>query len=228
MAQNIHSSRIKNLSPIWLSLIAHIIFFTSLFIGLKIASEEKSIKSYHYDEEPVYVYNTPMPPMPHSSYQETTAPKNKLAPFKNDFDLADFQSAKNNQKPEEEPNINDASSYQLAQMYQAHSLKKQSIKRLHMIGEQLLDDPLLKQLGRAITSHIHLPDIAKELHLHGTVSIGMMLHPDGDITNIKLLKSSKESMLDVTALDAIKTAAPVNNIDIYLKKEKYLVINIIF
>ncbi len=55
-----------------------------------------------------------------------------------------------------------------------------------------------------------------------------MLHTDGRMTDIKILKSSKERMLDVAALNAIKAASPVKNVDLYLKQDKYIVINILF
>ena len=99
---------------------------------------------------------------------------------------------------------------------------------IHLVGEEFLDDPLRKLLGKAITAHIFYPDMARELYMRGVVSIELVLHPDGTITNARIIKSSRERILDRAALRAINTSSPINGVDLYVKKPRRLIVNIIF
>jgi TonB family protein len=62
----------------------------------------------------------------------------------------------------------------------------------------------------------------------GTSIIGFLLYPDGHITDIQLLRTSKAEVLDSAALAAATTIGLVNHVSQYLDKPKFMVIGIIF
>lgn len=109
-----------------------------------------------------------------------------------------------------------------------HDAEDRYIEPIRMVGDKLLDDPLRKLLGRAFTKRLYYPTVAQRLHLRGVVSIGFILHPNGEITDANVVKSSREKILDEAAFRAITSASPIANVDIYIKKAEYYVINIIF
>ena len=108
------------------------------------------------------------------------------------------------------------------------SKNQQALPPIRMIGEKLLEDPLRMLLGAAITKQLFFPQVAKELYLRGIVGIAFTLFPNGDLQRIRLAHSSGKKILDRAALEAVHRAAPIGNVDIYLKEPKELVINIIY
>lgn len=108
------------------------------------------------------------------------------------------------------------------------SLAKQHEAPVHLIGDKALDDPLRKLLGQAITAHLVYPQLARELFLRGVSSIGFTIAPSGEVTHVRVVKSSGERILDNAAAAAIRDMAPVANVDIYLHEPKDMVVNIIF
>lgn len=111
--------------------------------------------------------------------------------------------------------------------YHPVALKKPQ-QPVYMVGEKLVDDPLKKLLGIAISKRLYYPRAAQDLQIHGVTSVGFTLFPDGTVANVEVVKSSRERMLDVAALEAIKRMPPIDSVNIYVKKPRYLVVNIIF
>lgn len=98
---------------------------------------------------------------------------------------------------------------------------------IHLIGDKKVDNKLLKILGKALTAKLLYPKIAIDFRVRGTVLVGMVLHPDGSITDTKLVESSKVEVLDNAALAAVN-ATSLPDISTYLNKPKFIVIGIIF
>ncbi len=215
-------------SVIGFSLLLHLLFFLSISYEIKMVPQLKQESEYYY--EPAYLY-----------HDQTTS----LA--REDATLSVVR-AKPDNTPQtiKLPEVANHNPFHQDQLYQdiTKKLGKSAqltdwpttetsqvgsyTQPLHMIGDKLLDDPLKELLGHAITRHLFYPEVAKELYLRGTVTIGLTLHPNGQITGVKLLKTSKERLLDLAALSAVKEASPVNHVNLYLKEPKYLVINILF
>lgn len=92
-------------------------------------------------------------------------------------------------------------------------------------GEKLKLTDLLHQ---AITAQQHYPESATELKQTGTVSLEFLLHPNGQIENIRIKQSSQFDSLDQAAIEAVQAASPVENINKYLKKPEILWVDILF
>lgn len=190
----------------WLSLLCHLLFLLSILYFSNYqptqVPSQKIQKKPDKKRDKTYYYYMPA----YHAAEKSAVEKNKI-PLLKKIDKA----------------------FDLSQIKPKHSNPPmQSTRALKMIGEKLLDDPLRKLLGQAITENLDYPEMASELHLRGMVSIGFTLHPDGGLTGIHIVKSSHERILDIAALNAVTAASPIASVDIYLKEAKYLVVNVVF
>ncbi len=99
---------------------------------------------------------------------------------------------------------------------------------VHLIGDKRIDKPLLTLLGKALTAHLVYPKSAMDLNVKGTPVIGFLLYPTGQVSEVQLLRTSRAEVLDKAALAAASAIAPVNHVDQYIDKPKFIVIGIIF
>ena len=204
---------ISNALPI--SLLLHLLFLLSItrFSQTQHLSPQKSY--YYY--EPAYIYDGKTPPSPLATAQEKSHQPDKItqqqpAPDASAIPQKKIDTPKKVSSKEHPQTTNQAK----------HTTP------LNMIGDELLKDTFRKLLGEAITSHLSYPNFAKELNLRGTAAVGFTIHRNGEITDVTLVKTSKERILDVAALRAVEDSSPLKSAEIYLKEDKYLVVNIIF
>lgn len=99
---------------------------------------------------------------------------------------------------------------------------------VHLIGDKNVDKPLLTLLGKALSAKLSYPKIAVDFNVRGIVGVGFRVYPDGHLTDIQLVKSSRETVLDEAALTAVRAMIPVKNVNLYLHEPEYLVVGIIF
>ncbi|HVE43835.1 MAG TPA: TonB family protein [Gammaproteobacteria bacterium] len=215
----------------WLSLFLHLLFFSffyylNVFItAVPLVKKEES----YYRYVPAYTYApsassvSPMQKSQKISREKTIVAQQNNIKSDRDFDLSRAQ-----RHPSYRDFFENAKSLSdLTHPSQPVSAEKY-MEPIHMIGEKLSEDPLRNLLGRAITAKLYYSKVAKDLQMHGMVSVGFVLHPDGQITGARVIKKSRERILDAAALNAINDASPVHDVDIYLREAKYLVVNIIF
>jgi TonB family protein len=215
----------------WLSILLHLLIFLAYYFFVTFHPQEKPEKDQsYYDYVPAYTQTMPSPTSMQQpkSTQKLTAQKQAaeiLAKTNPAFDLSHYSPSQRYQSVLQKLNnlesINQMTTQTTEQRYK-------SMKPIHMIGEKLLDDPLYRLLGQAITAQLYYPSLAKELHLHGIVRVGFMLYPDGGITGMHVMKTSRERILDIAALRAINKSFPVHDVGMYLKEPKFMVINIVF
>lgn len=99
---------------------------------------------------------------------------------------------------------------------------------VHMMGEKDLDKPLIKLLGKALAEKIIYPKSAIDFNVKGIVYVGFVVHPDGSITDGKLVHSSGAEILDKSALNAVNNLTHVNDVGQYLKEPTFLVVGVIY
>jgi TonB family protein len=97
-----------------------------------------------------------------------------------------------------------------------------------LIGDKKIDKPLLTLLGKALTAHLVYPKPAIDLNVKGTSVIGFLLYPNGQVSDVQLLRTSRADVLDKAALAAASAIAPVQHAAHYIDKPKFMVIGIIF
>ena len=99
---------------------------------------------------------------------------------------------------------------------------------MHLIGESKIIKPLIKILARALSEHLVYPKIAQDFNLRGTVLVGFTLHPQGYVTETKIVKSSGAGVLDDAAREAVNGMSPVMGVGDIMQKPEFLVVGIIF
>lgn len=199
----ITTASVSERNSFWVSLLIHVLLFAVYLLTLMQHHSplpEKKPALY----VPSYVYNTA--PLVTAAAQTAQ----KQTPVSHDqLNLA---------QPLAQPNT--------AQFKPATAYKH--AQPVHMIGEKLVDDPLKKLLGIAISKHLSYPQVAQELNMRGRVAVGFTLFPDGSVTNVEMMQTSHEPLLDAAAMAAIREMAPVDSVAVYLKQPRFLVVNVIF
>src|SRR3990167_3732128 len=185
----------------WLSVFFHIFFLLIMYLLSSYASVPIMNEKYYY-YVPSYVSDSS--PAPKASRASTSIAKNVESTTDIDEMMKADDGILNQYKknPAQQNLLNDPEMLtQLSQQLMGNtSNQKQDEEPIQLVGDKFLDDPFRKLLGRAITAHLFYPELAKELHLRGVVSIGFVLHPDGTVTDAQITKSSHEKILDEAAL----------------------------
>lgn len=106
---------------------------------------------------------------------------------------------------------------------------RKSTEPVHLIGDNSkTPQPLIIILGKALTAKLLYPKAAIDLNIGGISVIGFVLHPDGQVTDVHLLKSSRAEVLDEAAVYAASHISPVRNVGPYVKEPMPIVFGIVF
>jgi TonB family protein len=89
-----------------------------------------------------------------------------------------------------------------------------------------VNEELLQLVYLEINKHKHYPYQAKRQRREGKVKINFTLHPDGQVTEIEVIKSSRLSVLDRAAQQAVESISPFLIASNYLQTETELNVNI--
>ena len=65
-----------------------------------------------------------------------------------------------------------------------------------------------EMLNLRVNSFKEYPEFAKSRHIEGRVKVQFVLTEDGSMSNLKIIKSSRNKSLDNAAIEAIRKAAP--------------------
>lgn len=104
-----------------------------------------------------------------------------------------------------------------------------SMEPVHLIGDtSKTPQPLIIILGKALTAKLLYPKSAIDLNIGGVSVISFVLHPDGQVTDVRLLKSSHADVLDEAAVNAASQITPVRNVSSYVKEPMPIVFGIVF
>lgn len=222
---------------LWLSLFLHFLLLFSFVVVLHLSpavtSEPKPAMYI-----PSYAMNLPAPPTPVMQPQpqpqkavsqpQPPVPKQKqfaeLKPQTDKSVIPVKKQAAPSQQNKAAAAPKPASKFQSLDNTKAMSEEEP----VHVIGEKKSDDPLIKLLGRAISARLVYPRAAVDFNLKGTAYIGFTLHPNGELTGIRVMQSSGADILDEAALRGIQAISPLGGANQYVPKERFLVVGIIF
>jgi TonB family protein len=100
---------------------------------------------------------------------------------------------------------------------------------INLVGDKkTTPKPLIKLLGKALAAHLVYPKIAMDFRLRGISYVSFVLHPDGSLTDVTLVQSSRAGVLDDEAVSAVSAISPVKNVSQYVSKPEPMVVGIIF
>lgn len=80
--------------------------------------------------------------------------------------------------------------------------------------------PYAKEIRRIVKSNWHIPSVAKNLYMKGTVKIAFVIHKNGTISDIKVLKGTNFEPLDKSGFFAIKYSNPLPPLPSFVNEEK--------
>jgi TonB family protein len=95
---------------------------------------------------------------------------------------------------------------------------RNKIQFISLGNKNKIDIPLLKILHDAIAEKQSYPESALLLKQTGVVTIGFMLYPNGEMTDIFIKKSSGVDSIDQAALEAARLTSPVKQVSAYLEQ----------
>ena len=202
MRQSIN--RLSSKRTLWLSILLHLLLLAVVIFHfnypMTMRLEEKPALYI-----PSYTYSEPSQPTQVAQNQQTKP------------------SSKNGiEKPVKQEVLADSADSKEALQY---SKNEQGV---HFIGQKKLNDPLIKLLGIALSAHLIYPPSAVDFRVTGVVHVGFVIHPNGQVTNIQILKSSGVGVLDDAAMTAATMMGIVRGVEQYLSKPKFIAIGIVF
>jgi TonB family protein len=121
--------------------------------------------------------------------------------------------------------------YQFLEQYNQENMNTAEDKEepIYLVGDLNSPvNPLIKLLGRALSKNFNYPRIAGTFGIKGRAVVSLVLHPNGQLTHIRLLQSTESHDLDTAALYAAINAPVVRGADKFLSKPKRFVVGFVF
>ncbi len=208
MRKNI--GKLLKYSPLWVSILIHLLLLFSMTVVFFPAVRYEPSPSM---EVPAYVYNEPQPQHANTK-TPTSASVKKSSPL-------------GIEKPNSQPTMasNSGSSTKAEKQIKADK----TTEAIHLVGDKNTPPkPLIKIIGKALAAHLVYPKVAVDFNLKGRAIIGFTLHPDGSVSNVKVLKSSGADVLDKAAVAGVANMGPLKGVSEFIAKAEDMVVGIIF
>ncbi|MFW2372532.1 MAG: energy transducer TonB [Gammaproteobacteria bacterium] len=102
----------------------------------------------------------------------------------------------------------------------SNSAKDEQQQKKQLSKPVVNHDALLQLVYQAISEHKRYPYMARRLGQQGKVSLNFVMHPDGQVTDVVVIESSRYSVLDRAAEQAVVAISPFAKAAEYLSYEK--------
>jgi TonB family protein len=89
-------------------------------------------------------------------------------------------------------------------------------------------DELRKFVYEAINRQKHYPYMARRQHREGLVKLNFVMHPNGKVTDIAIVESSRFHLLDKAAMQAVESISPFHLAAEYLTMQQHYDVGIDF
>jgi protein TonB len=198
----------------WISLLFHLLLFLSfVVVWHPVFLNKPDPKPELY--LPSYVYQPPI------SVQQ---PQNQSQTKQVDLKPSNETDGLATQTAASHPAVNTSSTTSMAA-----KRPSPNTEGIHLVGDKnQVAKPLIKILAKNLSAHLIYPKIAADFKVRGTAYVGFTLHPDGSVTDIRLMQTSTANVLDQSALSAVRALSPGPQVGKYIKVPKFLVVGIIF
>jgi len=87
---------------------------------------------------------------------------------------------------------------------------------------------LRKYVYEAINREKHYPYIARKQRREGLVKLDFVMHPDGQVTDVLIIQSSRYTVLDKAAKQAVEAISPFHLAAKYLESQHHYIVGIDF
>ena len=89
-------------------------------------------------------------------------------------------------------------------------------------------ESLIELLHAKISEHKQYPYLARRQRREGVATVEFVLHPDGSVVNPRLLQSSRTTLLDRAALDAVKSIEPFTPAGSFIDRPEAYRVDVVF
>ncbi len=225
MDQNITRKLARN--SFLLSVLLHLLFLLLVTTVVFLQPEKQKIPPQVYT--PAYVYKGAMTPSVSRSSKQATAHQ-ETSRNTQATPIHAKSSIQHTTRPMQQKSFMDMSRDVIrSEQMQATMNTFENVEPILMIGDpNQPPDPFLKELARCLSANLHYPTMEGELGSHGRVLVSMIVHPEGDITNVQIVRSSDNPHFDNAALYASNQAPTLRGANRFLNKPKYFVVGFIF
>lgn len=220
----------------WLSLLFHLLLLLSLFTLFTTPPAPQLPQKTPNYFVPAYTYSGSIKPAATAVTPKATAeatkptetPDTPPAPQKQALALKPVKPPAKHVARRQPSLI--AASFNMLQQEQFAALDEPREKDpIYLVGDDSQPaDPLIKLLGHALSAHFKYPETAGRLGIRGKVIVELVLHPEGYLSNIHIVRSSSNHDLDTAALYAANSAPTVEGANRFIDKPKRFVIGFVY
>lgn len=229
----------------WLSLLFHVLVILSLFtlFTTQPAPQQQQQQKLPNYFVPAYTYTGSIKPAAAQATAKATpketiqankpsdAPDSPPVPEKQELALKPVKPPTSTAKraARRQPSLI-AASFNMLQQDQITAMNEPVEEDpIYLVGDDSQPaDPLIKLLGHALSAHFKYPETAGRLGIRGKVIVEMVLHPEGYISNVHIVRSSSNQDLDSAALYAANSAPTVEGADRFIDKPKHFVVGFVY
>lgn len=229
----------------WLSILFHVLIILSLFTLYTAQQvppqQQQKLPNYFV---PAYTYTGSIKPAAATPKTAAATPKESLqankpsdapdappAPEKQELALKPVKPPASTAKraTHRQPSLI-AASFNMLQQDQITAMNEPVEEDpIYLVGDDSQPaDPLIKMLGHALSAHFRYPETAGRLGIRGKVIVEMVLHPNGNITNVHIVRSSSNQDLDSAALYAANSAPTIEGAERFIDKPKHFVVGFVY
>jgi periplasmic protein TonB len=218
----------RDITAFLATILIHILFFAPFLLLKKkeepVQERPKVLNLSQFETPKKPEYTEPLPPIPRQAQkQKPTKQPIKPAPIKQEIPKKDINITKATlpspvSTPSLAPVPENKKSSALSALNEAFKSSPKSepsgqIKRLYgdefesmSTAQQEFIKENLSGIGRITEKHLRYPDVAGRLGMQGQSVVEFWLHPNGDISEPKLLDSSGYKVLDKNSIETIEIA----------------------
>lgn len=222
-----------------LSLLLHLLFIVGVTTVITLQPVQERQKSPHL-YVPSYVYKGAITPVVSRKSVHSTQASNDQASRKVEDHFHQTEQAKFSEDTQSLANRGTSQSHQKSILQMSRDMIRQdqmqeavadheNIEPILLIGDKSVPaDPLIRLMGRALSANLIYPKIEEYLDSRARVLVAFVLHPEGNFTNVQVVKSSDNTNFDNAALYAVNKAPNIPGARRFLPKPKYFVVGFIF
>lgn len=206
----------------WIALLLHCLFLLSVIIVLTPKTDKQYVPNY----VPSYTASNYVP-----SYQSASSnAPTQTERHQSKFSQTTRDALLNESNWGTEKTLLSSSKNMIQQNQAQETMNDlKHIEPMLMVGDSSqASDPFMQLLGRALSAHFKYPKMEDAFRVTGRVVLSMVLHPEGNFTNVHVIESSNNADFDNAALYAVNAAPRVEGAERFLKEPKYLVIGFFF
>lgn len=216
-----------------LSLLLHILLIVSMIKF--VTSVPVPVKEFPHVYTPAYVYTGAVKPITHYKPIQSPTSSHMTQASQNSQTSPAVKPAQDKVLTQKKNGLMRKSILEMSRdvlqqdQLQAAMNASTSEEPMLLIGDTRHEaDPFVRSLGLSLSRYFIYPKLEGTMGMRGRVVLGLVIHPEGYFSDVKIIRSSNNQDFDNAALYAVNKAPPVVGAEHYLSEPKYIVVGYIF